>query len=155
MKIILPKTIEDKIYEVIYSANNKETGGILMGEHIEESNYRIADITIQKAIGTFASFIREVTEIIKPLKMFFKLTNHNYTKYNYLGEWHSHPGMNLNPSVTDMKSMFEIVNDPRTNANFAVLIIFQINKNNGKLHGCATVYLPLGRVIRGELIYEG
>lgn len=152
MKIILPKKIEKKLYKVIYDSKSNEVGGILMGEYQSDDEYHIVDCTFQKAKGTVFSFIRLVTEIVNPLKKFFKNTNHNYKKYNYLGEWHSHPSFSLQPSNTDMESMWEIVNDPTTNANFAVLIIFQINHENKNLNGNAMVFLPEHKMIQAELL---
>lgn len=152
MKIILPRKIEKKIYKAISNAEPNEIGGILMGECKSEDEYCVVDCTIQKTKGTVSSFIRLVAEIAHPLKRFFQKTNHNYEKYNYLGEWHSHPSFSLQPSDKDMNSIWEIIDDSSTNANFVVLIIFQTNKYDKNLDGNAMIFLPERRIIQGELI---
>ena len=61
-----------------------------MGEHVGVDTFRVKDLTIQRKGGTFATFIRFIEEIIGPLRDFFSSTRHDYTRFNYLGEWHSH-----------------------------------------------------------------
>jgi len=154
MRIILPNKIEKELYSAVRDAKNNEIGGILMGEYIAGGDYRIIDFTIQASKGTVAAFIRLVAEMINPLRNFFIKTNFNYKKYNYLGEWHSHPNFSLQPSNTDMESMWEIVEDSSTNATFAVLLILRANPNNDQLDGCATIFLPEHNKIQVELIRE-
>lgn len=60
------------------------------------------------------------------LESLFKRTKHDYRRFNYLGEWHSHPSFALYPSGTDNETMFDIVNDPNTGARFAVSLIVKI-----------------------------
>ena len=80
-----------------------------MGEHIDEAEFCIVDLTIQEQSGSVAFFIRLVADIVQPLKEFFKRTGYNYRKFNYLGEWHSHPSFPPVPSEKDIQSMQEIV----------------------------------------------
>ncbi len=154
MKIILPDNIEKRLYKAISKAGNKEVGGILMGEHVANNHYRIVDCTIQRNIGTVISFIRNCTEIIKQLKIFFKRTSNNYRKYNYLGEWHSHPQFSVQPSGQDMESMWEIVEDSNTNANFATLLILKAVHSANKLEGSVTIFISGHKYFKGELIRE-
>ena len=84
MKIHLPINIQQKLIQALEKAGNYEIGGVLMGEHIAEAEFRIVDLTIQEQLGNVAFFIRLVTDIVKPLKGFFKRTGYNYRKFNYL-----------------------------------------------------------------------
>ena len=125
----------------LQSAGRREIGGVLMGEHIGAEEFRIADLTVQRRSGALAYFVRLVTEAAAKLRAFFDRTQHDYTRYNYLGEWHSHPGFALSPSGKDMDTMLDIVTDPDVGANFAVLMIVRLS-TEGALEARATAFLP-------------
>jgi proteasome lid subunit RPN8/RPN11 len=129
-----------RLEEALRSAGRRETGGVLMGEHVSEAVFRIKDLTVQRR-GSFASFVREVGAALKPLRRFFGETGRDYARYNYLGEWHSHPSFPTEPSRTDSESMWSIVEDPVVGANFAVLLIARLG-SGGELEASATAYLP-------------
>ena len=77
-----------------------------MGEHVGPDVFRVQDITIEVSGGTFAAFMRLVADVLGPLRAFFDRTQHNYTKFNYLGEWHSHHSFALSPSGRDHRTMY-------------------------------------------------
>jgi hypothetical protein len=54
---------------------------------------------------------------------FFERTEHKYSRFNYIGEWHSHPSFEVSPSGTDLDSMRRLVRDPGFKGRFAVLMI--------------------------------
>ncbi|MCY3722026.1 MAG: Mov34/MPN/PAD-1 family protein [Candidatus Poribacteria bacterium] len=153
MKIHLPTDIQKRLIRALEKAGPHEIGGVLMGEHIDESEFRIVDLTIQGQSGSVAFFIRLVTDTVKPLKRFFKRTRYNYRKFNYLGEWHSHPSFSPVPSQKDIQSMQEIVNDPDTNANFVILLIVKIKKAQ-EIEATATVFFQDGQFFKCGLIKE-
>lgn len=153
MKILLPEEIASKLTKALKKAGYKEIGGILMGEYVSEAVYRIKDLTIQFSGGTSSFFVRFAEEISNPLQRFFKETGYDFTRFNYLGEWHSHPSFALLPSSTDCKSMWEIVEDPSISANFAVLMIVRLD-NTQCLEGTVTVFLPGHEMFKGTLIQE-
>jgi len=124
-----------------------------MGEYVADGVYRLCDLTIQRQSGTFASFVRMVREILIPLRRFFHRTDYKFTQFNYLGEWHSHPSFAPYPSGVDSETMLGIVDDPQVGANFAVLMVVQLN-NSDHLEGTVTVYLPGRRMLEGELVRE-
>ena len=153
MKIHLPTDIQKKLIPALERAGNQEIGGVLMGEHIAEAEFRIVDLTIQEQFGSVAFFLRLVTDIVKPLKGFFKRTGYNYRKFNYLGEWHSHPSFSPVPSQKDIQSMQEIVTDSDTGANFVVLLIVKL-KGGQEIEATATVFFRDGKSLECELIKE-
>ncbi|MYH83268.1 hypothetical protein F4141_21515 [Candidatus Poribacteria bacterium] len=153
MKIHLPADIQKKLIPALEKAGNQEIGGVLMGEHINEAEFRIVDLTIQKQLGSIAFFVRFVADIAKPLKRFFKRTGYNYRKFNYLGEWHSHPSFPPVPSQKDLQSMQEIVTDSDTGANFVILLIVQL-KGEEKIEGTVTTFLKDGKFFKCQLITE-
>ena len=153
MKIHLPINIQQKLIQTLQEARNYEIGGVLMGEHIAEAEFRIVDLTIQEQFGSVTFFTRLVTDIVKPLKRFFKRTGHNYRKFNYLGEWHSHPSFSPVPSQKDIQSMQEIILDPDTGANFVILLIVKL-KGTQEIEGTVTTFLRDGKFFKCQLITE-
>ena len=153
MKIHLPTDVQKKLIPALERAGNQEIGGVLMGEHIAEAEFRIVDLTIQEQFGSVAFFVRLVADIVKPLKGFFKRTGYNYRKFNYLGEWHSHPTFPPVPSQKDIQSMQEIVTDPDTGANFVILLIMQL-KDGQEIEATVTTFLRDGKFFKCQLIKE-
>lgn len=153
MKILLPESIVQKLTLALKKSGSREIGGILMGEHLSEGVFRVKELTIQKHGGTCFSFVRQLKNILNPLKHFFYETGYNYKKYNYLGEWHSHPEFSPEPSNRDSETMWEIVDDPEVGANFVVLMIVRLNKIE-LLEGTVTVYLHENQRLKGKLIRQ-
>jgi proteasome lid subunit RPN8/RPN11 len=123
-------------------AGTRETGGMLFGEHAAESEFRIVEATAH-AVGLVASFVRVITDGFTRLEQFFRRTRHDYTRFNYLGEWHSHPLFALYPSSTDTETMQRLVEDPSTGALFVVLLIVKVE--NDTLHAGAWAFFPDAR----------
>ena len=120
-------------------AGARETGGMLFGEHLAEDVFRVVEATVA-GTGTASSFVRNIFTSIGHLNRFFRRTRHDYRRFNYLGEWHSHPSFALSPSTADDRAMFEIVNDPGTGARFAVSLIVRLR--GGVLQASAFAYFP-------------
>ncbi len=153
MQILLPDEPANKLTEALKKAGNKEIGGILMGEHVSEGVFRIKDLTIQSQGGTSVSFTRFLKGNLSPLQNFFHETGCDFTRFNYLGEWHSHPAFAPEPSATDCKTIWEIVEDSSVGANFVVLMIVRLDAAN-QLEGTVTVFLPEHQMFKGVLIQE-
>jgi integrative and conjugative element protein (TIGR02256 family) len=153
MQLILPREIREQIENALREAGRREIGGILMAEHIGENSFRVRSLTIQRRGGSFATFLRVVEAFLTPLRNFFRQTGYNYTRFNYIGEWHSHPSFVPTPSETDHRTMLSIINDPQTGAFFVVLLIVKLDENE-EFVGTVTVYQPDAPAFRGELILE-
>jgi [CysO sulfur-carrier protein]-S-L-cysteine hydrolase len=151
MKIHLPEYISGKLVKVLKKAGNKEIGGILMGEYLSAGVYRVQDLTVQSQGGTAASFLRMPFMLLRPLQEFFQRTDNQFTRFNYLGEWHSHPCYSTEPSSTDCQTMREIIQDSSVGANFAILMIVKLDEEQ-QLEGGVTVFLPNSKNFKGELI---
>jgi hypothetical protein len=130
MHLLLPSEIVDQMAAALVRAGRREIGGVLMGEHVGPELFRVKELTVQRGGGTFASFVRLVQGVLAPLKAFFHATHHNYTRFNYLGEWHSHHSFALTPSGTDHNTMFEIIDDPQLGANFVVLLLAKLGEGD-------------------------
>jgi len=153
VKLLLPHDIAVRLISALQKAKQREIGGILMGEHLAENVFRVRKLTIQRRGGSFATFVRAVQSIIGPLQEFFRATNHNYTRFNYIGEWHSHPSFAPVPSVTDHSTMHSIVENPGVGAFFVVLVIVKLSSNQD-LEGSLTIYQPGERRYCGQLAVE-
>jgi len=153
MQLLVPPEITSQLVEALAQAGRREIGGILMGEHIGVDTFRVKELTIQRKGGTFAAFIRIVVEILAPLRAFFDSTKHDYTRFNYLGEWHSHHSFALSPSGRDHTTMYGIVTDPRLGAHFVVLLLVKLEDGN-QLDGSVTVYQPNKKPFRGSVAQE-
>jgi len=125
-----------------------------MGEHVGVDSFRVSELTIQRKGGTFAAFLRVVDEILPRLRAFFDSTNHNYRRFNYLGEWHSHHSFALSPSAQDQAAMNEIAGDLQFGAHFVVLMLVKLGDKD-HLEGHVTVYRPDRTSFSGEVLYEG
>ena len=134
-------------------AGRREVGGIIMAEHVAENSFRVQSLTLQRRGGSFASFLRAVESFLGPLRNFFRQTDYNYAKFNYIGEWHSHPSFVPAPSNTDHQTMLSIISDPQVGAFFVVLLIVKLSEK-GEFVGTVTVYQPDVPAFRGELILE-
>jgi proteasome lid subunit RPN8/RPN11 len=153
VKLLLPLEHQNLLIDSLQKAGVREIGGVLMGEHVATDTFRVKSLTIQYEGGAFASFVRFLEQIVRPLAAFFKRTNYEYRRFNYLGEWHSHPSFALVPSCTDIASMREIVDDPNVGATFAVLLIVK-RSPHGRLEATLTVF-PAGRShYSGEITFE-
>lgn len=153
LNLLLPKEITARLEEALSKAGTLECGGILLGEHIGENKFAVREITIQ-GTGSISRFIRKVEEAVAALGRFFRRHGNDSSRFNYLGEWHSHPLFEPRPSLVDHNSMVEIVTNPEVGANFVVLLIVKLDKR-GLLTGSAHVYLPDRRVFEATLDIQG
>lgn len=112
-----------------------------MAEHTGPDTFRLEDITIQTHSGTLATFVRAVLGLLVPLRRFFELTGRDYERFNYLGEWHSHPSFAPTPSRRDHDTMIEMVQDPDLGAQFLALFIVKLTHER-RLECSVTVYQP-------------
>lgn len=149
LTLILPPEQNDLLLVALGKAGRREVGGILMGEHVGPNLFIVREMTVHRR-GAFASFVRRVEDAIGSLRLFFQKTGDDYTRFNYLGEWHSHPSFAPYPSGTDDVSMLQIVQDEKVGANFAVLLIAKLGLE-GELIATAHTYLPDGTRMRSNI----
>jgi len=133
-------------------AGRDEIGGVLMAEHVGANEFVVRNLTINGG-GTFASFVRGIEKALVSLSHFFRETRNNYVRYNYIGEWHSHPLFEPWPSNQDHVSMYEIANDHTVGANFVVLMIVKLDDSR-RLKGTVHTYLPHHAAERSTLLVE-
>ncbi|WP_185268933.1 Mov34/MPN/PAD-1 family protein [Halopseudomonas xiamenensis] len=126
MRVEITDDVRSKLRSALRGAGRREIGGVLMGEQIEPGHFRIVDLSIDKEIGGRAHFVRSPEAHAVALDAFFRRTGNEYQRFNYLGEWHSHPRFPVVPSVQDVSSMVELVHGER-GIDFAVLLIVRLH----------------------------
>lgn len=104
-------------------AGRREIGGVLVGEHLGGDEFKLVAMSFQRRGGGRAHFRRDPVAAARFVNDAIEEAGGDATSVNYLGEWHSHPGMGASPSPTDVAQMQAIVDDPAEVANFAVLMI--------------------------------
>lgn len=153
LTLVLPPDIVDRILGALKAAGRREVGGVLMAEHVGQNTFRVREITVHRR-GAISSFVRRIGEAMPGLRAFFKATGHDYRRFNYLGEWHSHPLFAPLPSQTDDESMYGIVTDPAVGAQFATLLIVKLDQGD-QLVASAHTYLADGDKSRSVIRLEG
>ncbi|KAK45339.1 hypothetical protein BG58_18345 [Caballeronia jiangsuensis] len=142
-------------------AGTDEIGGVLATERVADRVFRIVDLSVQRKGGTFAAFSRDASLHKRFIRRFHDLTGHQYERFNYLGEWHSHPSFPALPSPTDVLTMHSLLEAPEQMANFLVLLIVK-RSSAGKLeasahafaHGLAPIRVPLVMPERNDALTE-
>ncbi|MCK1628296.1 Mov34/MPN/PAD-1 family protein [Bradyrhizobium sp. 160] len=127
MKIALAPDQTHRLVAALKQAGVKEIGGQLFGEQLAPSDFRVTELTVQSRPGTFARFIVDLLQAARDAVRFFDRTEHRYTRYNYIGEWHSHPSFAVQPSGTDVATMRDLVRDSQFVGYFAILMIVRLD----------------------------
>ena len=98
MHLLLTPKILKRLRRELRRAGEREIGGLLMGEHVLDEMFRVTEISVQRAGGSEACFVRDPASHKTQLEKFFADTGADYSRFNYLGEWHSHPTFEAVPS---------------------------------------------------------
>lgn len=131
MQILLPINIVEMIASELKREGKRETGGLLFAEHIGGTTFTIVEATVQKNSGTPVEFVRDPAQHQAQLEAFFARTGDECTRFNYFGEWHSHPTFEPVPSGQDLRTMRAILEDPETGVSFLVLMICRLTSERG------------------------
>lgn len=124
--IIIGNEIRSRFASHLRRSGRREIGGVLLGEQIAPGSFRLVDFSIDNITGSEAHFCRSTDQHTQALECFFERTGHDFSRYNYLGEWHSHPRFPVVPSNKDCKSMLELVRG-EINISFAALLIVRLD----------------------------
>lgn len=126
MRIELLPDIESRLRRDLRSAGPREIGGMLFAEQLAPSHFRVLDFSVDVGAGSREKFRRDSSTHRQALDAFFERTGGDFAKFNYLGEWHSHPSCSVRPSLEDVATMTELVSDERNTISFAVLLIVRL-----------------------------
>ncbi len=125
MVVLIPRNVRRRMKRLLSSVGSREIGGILMGEEVGQQRFKILDFSADTESGTNSHFARRARHHDSELEAFFQRTGEEYLRFNYLGEWHSHPSFSVQPSVQDLRAMQDLVQDSR-DVHFAVLLITRL-----------------------------
>lgn len=123
--ISLPNDQRARLRKCLRGAGWREIGGILMGEQVAPDHFRIVDFSVDDTTGTAAHFVRSPDHHAQALDSFFRKTGSDFKRFNYLGEWHSHPSFLVRPSHEDLMSMRGLVEGER-DIDFSALLIVRL-----------------------------
>jgi hypothetical protein len=126
MKIERAPEIEKRFRAALGNAGDREIGGMLMAEQLAPDHFRIVDFSLDAFSGSHTHFRRDPRKHTKALDEFFRRTGHDFKCFNYLGEWHSHPSFSVHPSLEDIETMTDMVENGNSAITFAVLLIVRL-----------------------------
>ena len=129
MKIKVEKPIVDAWLEDLKHAGPVEIGGVLFGEQLSEGYFRIVEAKRQHSgRGSPGQFHRRANKARKQVLKLHQRYGGEPTQFNYLGEWHSHPGAPVLPSLRDRITMHQLLADQAGAVNFLVLAIIRLSR---------------------------
>ena len=153
MNLQLDKIIIDRLKTELRNAGSREIGGLLFGEHLGGDYFRIVDFSVQTAGGTDAHFLRDLEQNQKAMDRFFASVSGDFERFNYIGEWHSHPSFSVRPSGKDIRTMRGLI-DQAQDVNFLVLIIVRLDFGK-HLALSANLFQKLSRPTPVSVVYSG
>src|SRR5713101_3857766 len=126
MRIELARDIDKRLRAALREAGGREIGGMLLGEQLAPGRFCVVDFSLDRLSGSHTTFRRDPETHRQTLEEFFKRTGQNFERFNYLGEWHSHPSFSVHPSTEDISTMTNIVENPCSVITFAILLIVRL-----------------------------
>jgi [CysO sulfur-carrier protein]-S-L-cysteine hydrolase len=87
MKLIVTLAHIRLLVQTLKKAGRRETGGVLVAEHVGDDTFRLVGLSVQTTGGSTTHFVRDPAEHRAFLDAFFDRTGHDYARYNYFGEW--------------------------------------------------------------------
>ena len=153
MKLRIPHKIADRWTTALIRARNREIGGILFGEHVGEMDFRVVEATMQEHGGSDGTFRREAGKARRAIKKLSRRYGQNPERFNYLGEWHSHPNTLVLPSLDDELTMRGLLADSEVAASFLVLLITRLGECDAlEIYACT--YHASGQKIPCTIVVE-
>ena len=154
MRLRIPSELIEQWRADLSRAGAREIGGVLFGEQLAEGDFRIVKARRQRfPRGTATSFHRHGSGARKQILALHKNFGSDPERFNYLGEWHSHPNAPVWPSRQDEVTMYELLADQGKSVNFLVLMILKLDDQKRVQIGAMT-FLSSRHTIRCEIDIE-
>nr|WP_256441904.1 Mov34/MPN/PAD-1 family protein [Cupriavidus sp. AcVe19-6a] len=138
-----------KLKRELRSAGANEIGGVLAAEQIGDGRFLVVDLSVQRN-GTHSHFERDPVQHREFIRRFHERMGHKPERFNYLGEWHSHPAYPATPSDVDFRQMQDLIENEEQKSTFLVLMIVKLGPE-GALLGSAHGFRPGVLPARGRL----
>jgi proteasome lid subunit RPN8/RPN11 len=138
-----------KLRHELAAAGSNEIGGVLAAEQVGDGRFLVVDLSVQRN-GTSSHFVRDPVQHREFIRRFHARTGYQPDRFNYLGEWHSHPSYPTIPSKDDFRQMQTLVEDEEQKSTFLVLMIVKLDMDEkiwGSTYGFRPAFLP----VRGRL----
>jgi [CysO sulfur-carrier protein]-S-L-cysteine hydrolase len=126
MRLEVTQALVDKMRADLKRAGRQEIGGMLFAEQLAPNRFKIVDCSTDFHSGSHSTFRRDPVVHNVLLRQFFERTGNDFRRFNYLGEWHSHPSFSVRPSPEDVAEMTGLVQDNKSGISFAVLLVVRI-----------------------------
>ena len=151
MRVRIERRIIDDWVKDLKRAGPREIGGVLFGEQLGEGYFRIVEAPSDPfEIGTCDRFCRGTAQARKAILSLHRRYGGRPERFNYLGEWHSHPNALALPSARDEMTMTQLLADQVGTVNFLMLVVVRIS-HEGALEISARVYLASGHILPCEI----
>ncbi len=147
--VILSRRCVHKLRRELHTAGLSEIGGVLAAEQVGDGGFLVVDLSVQRN-GTESHFERDPVQHREFIQRFHERMGHKPERFNYLGEWHSHPAYPATPSEVDFHQMQCLVEDPEQKSTFLILMIIKLGLH-GELRGSAYGFRPGFAPLRGRL----
>lgn len=152
--VVLTAACVMKLRRELRAAGSTEIGGVLAAEQVGDGRFVVLSLSVQRN-GTYASFKRDPDQHRAFMRRFRARTGNKHTRFNYLGEWHSHPSFIALPSSRDLRQMQALIEDEEQTASFLVLMVIKLAKDGEQLCGSAHAFRRRHEPIRVNLKAQG
>src|SRR5947209_3857127 len=98
MKIELIPEVTTRLRSALRKASTREIGGMVFAEQLRPDHFCILDFSLDPFSGSHMAFRRDPQAHQNTLDQFFRRTGRDFQRFNYLGEWDSHPSFSVRPS---------------------------------------------------------
>jgi proteasome lid subunit RPN8/RPN11 len=153
IEVVLPANVASKLRRELRRAGDREIGGVLAGEDLGGGRFLVADLSVQRSGGGVAHFLRDPGAHRRFMRRFLARTGNDYTRFNYLGEWHSHPSFPAMPSGTDLRQMQELIDERGQSATFLVLLVVKLGRG-GEIEATAHAFRRGARLVQARVARE-
>jgi integrative and conjugative element protein (TIGR02256 family) len=128
-QIAVTREVLEAIAKMACSSPDSETGGILIGHHLED------EVRVIRATDAGPRSNNSACNFTRDTKHCQDILNHEFslTGADYVGEWHSHVIGPSGPSQGDLRTLARIVLDPDYNFRSFVMILAVVRRGKSKI----------------------
>lgn len=134
-RVEIPSNVLERMVELIETARDIETGGILVGKYVKENSTALVidampppdDSQCERC--TFKRGSKGLNTLLRSLW-------NKRERLFYVGEWHYHPTKQVYPSQTDLDQMVSISKDPNYECKEPIMVIIGKGENERREVKC-------------------